>query len=86
MLTSFIGLTYLYLARVAKNHKNKGEMRYIVIGLLVTLYVAQLLLVMCYRTKSEWYNPTFLPPGYYQKGSLLQDQGNVISNPKNLPY
>ena len=86
VLCSFIGLAYLYLSRVAKNHNKKSEMRYIVLGLLVLLYVSQMALVFCYRTKSEWYNPSFMPPGYYQKGSFLQDQGNIIANPNNINY
>jgi hypothetical protein len=29
-----------------------------------------------YRIKARWYYPTFLPPGHYVSGPLINDQGN----------
>ena len=29
-----------------------------------------------YTIKARWYNPTFLPPGNYVRGPLINDQGN----------
>ena len=29
-----------------------------------------------YRIKARWYYPTFMPPGHYVSGPLINDQGN----------
>jgi hypothetical protein len=46
--------------------------------IIFALWVLQQMLVSAYRIKSPWYNPHFMPPDYYQTGSLLKDQGNSI--------
>jgi hypothetical protein len=74
-LTTFIGLMYLYLSRLDRWHDgtSKSSIRMSVMIVLVIIWMGEQGLLMCYKIKSPWYNPTFLPPGYYQKGSLLED-------------
>jgi len=45
---------------------------------VLSLFILQRMLVAVYKIKSPWYNPMFMPPDYYQTGSLLKDQGNNI--------
>jgi len=52
---------------------SKSGQRFIIYACLMTIYVFQKLLVVAYQKKSEWYNPVFLPPDYYGKGSLMED-------------
>lgn len=71
-LTTFIGLVILWLWNAEKRFPDsKTSYRWAVLVSLLVIIVAQQLLLACYRIKSPWYYPTFLPPGYYQKGSLL---------------
>jgi len=78
VLVTVIGLVYLYLVNVDKWIKERGSVRIAVLICLVILFILQQMLLVAYRIKSPWYNPTFAPPDYYQRGSLLQDQGNNI--------
>ena len=73
-----IGLVYLYLSKVTEFNDSKHKVRVAVAVSLFTLYVLHYCLTEMYKIKSPWYNPTFLPPDYYQKGSLWSDQGNTI--------
>ena len=34
------------------------------------------IIISIYRIKARWYNPSFLPPGHYVRGPLMNDQGN----------
>jgi len=77
-LVTIIGLTYLYMNNVEKFHGTKNEARVAIIVCLASLFICQQLLLVSYRIKSPWYRPGFLPPSYYQTGSLLADQGNNI--------
>ena len=73
-LTTFIGLCILFLWNAEKRFtENKSSYRTAALVSMVVIVFAQQLLMACYRIKSPWYYPTFLPPAYYQKGSLLQD-------------
>lgn len=78
VLVTIIGLTYLYMNNVEHMIKTKSEIRMAVLCCLGGLFVMQQLLLVAYRIKSPWYHPGFMPPSYYQRGSLLQDQGNNI--------
>ena len=78
VLVTIIGLTYLYMNNVEHMIKTKTEIRMAVLICLGSLFVMQQLLLVAYRIKSPWYHPGFMPPSYYQTGSLLQDQGNNI--------
>ena len=80
-LTTFVGLLYLYLSKLESwipTGSDKSTLRMAVMIILIIIWMGEQALLMAYRIKSPWYNPTFLPPGYYQKGSLSEDQGNVI--------
>ena len=78
ILVTLIGLVYLYVANVHKLVETRSQMRTRIIICLLVLFIAQRMLLAAYRIKSPWYNPGFMPPGYYQTGSLLSDQGNNI--------
>lgn len=65
VLVTAIGLGYLYLIKIGDHMDDKSQMRVAVMICLASLFMMQNLLVMAYRIKSPWYNPTFLPPSYY---------------------
>jgi hypothetical protein len=77
-LMCLIGLGYLYLSKVTELNDSKHKVRIAVVVCLFTLYVLHYCLTSMYIIKSPWYNPGFLPPDYYQRGSLWNDQGNTI--------
>jgi len=78
VLVAIIGMAYLYMHHVDKWVSERGQQRIAIIICILSIYILQQLLLAAYRIKSPWYNPTFAPPPYYQRGSLLQDQGNNI--------
>lgn len=78
ILATFIGLAYLALNNVTRFTDDKYYIRVTVYGLCACIWIAQQLYLIGYRIKSPWYNPGFMPPDYYQKGSILMDQGNNI--------
>jgi len=78
VLSTFIGLTYLFLNKIREVFNDKSKLRMAVFISVAAIWIMQQLLLMAYRIKSPWYNPTFDPPDYYQRGSLLKDQGNNI--------
>ena len=78
VLVTVIGLVYLYMNNIDKLHQGKGNQRIAIFVCIISLYILQSFLVSAYKIKSPWYNPGFLPPNYYQRGSLLKDQGNNI--------
>jgi hypothetical protein len=78
ILISIIGLLYTYLANITKMVSEKSAQRIQICLSLFTLFVLQKILLMIYKLKSPWYNPGFMPPDYYQTGSLAMDQGNNI--------
>lgn len=77
-------MCYLLLSRMDRwgIHSDKSQFRLAVCVTLVIIWMGEQCLVIAYKIKSPWYNPTFLPPGYYQKGTLAEDQGNVITDVK----
>ena len=78
VLSTCIGLTYLFLNKIREVFNDKSKLRIAVFVSVAAIWIMQQLLLMAYRIKSPWYNPTFDPPDYYQRGSLLADQGNNI--------
>lgn len=77
-LFTIIGLAYLYLSKVNETVEGRHNQRIAVIVGLIVLHILQKCLMVVYRFKSPWYNPTFLPPSYYTRGSLAMDQGNTV--------
>jgi len=77
-LFTCIGLSYLFLANTEKFCDDKTKQRGYILMTVVGIYALQTALMMIYQIKSPWFNPGFSPPDYYQRGSLLQDQGNNI--------
>lgn len=53
-------------------------MRVAIIVSLVLVYGLSQAILVCYQFKSPWYGPGFAPPGHYQRGPLMLDQGNNI--------
>ena len=78
VLVTLIGFCFLYLNHVDKFAADKSQQRVLTVCTLIGIYLMFQMLLVFYRIKSPWYNPMFMPPDYYQKGSLLQDQGNNI--------
>ena len=72
------GLTLIFLARVHKFFNKDASIRIAVFGALAVVYLLSELILMCYKFKSSWYGPGFAPPGHYQRGPLMLDQGNNI--------
>jgi hypothetical protein len=52
--------------------------RFFIMGAVLGVFFLNELILVCYRYKSPWYGPTFMPPGHYQTGPLMLDQGNNI--------
>ena len=78
VLSVVIGLSYLALTKVTSFAADKYQVRWAVYGMVIIIYILQKVYIICYRFKSPWYDPGFLPPDYYQRGSLMKDQGNNI--------
>jgi hypothetical protein len=72
------GLTLIFLSRVDRFFKSESSLRIAVIGALIVVYFLSELILTCYKFKSPWYGPGFAPPGHYQRGPLMLDQGNNI--------
>ena len=71
-------MLYLVLNNIEKAIEDKSTQSFAVTGVLMALYLLQMIYVAIYRFKSPWYNPVFSPPDYYQRGTFLEDQGNNI--------
>ena len=72
------GLTLIFLSRVDVWVENEGKRRVAVLLSIAAIYVLAQLILTCYKFKSPWYGPGFAPPGHYQRGPLMLDQGNNI--------
>jgi hypothetical protein len=72
------GLVLIFLSRVDRFFTKSQSTRIAVIGALVAVYFLSQLILTCYKFKSPWYGPGFAPPGHYQRGPLMLDQGNNI--------
>ena len=73
VLVTVIGLSFLYLNNLDRFAQDKSQQRLLTLVTLMAIYMMFQVLLVFYRIKSPWYNPSFMPPDYYQKGSLLQD-------------
>ena len=72
------GLILIFLSKVESIFKSNSQRRIAVFGSIVAIYILSELMLVCYKYKSPWYGPGFAPPGHYQKGPLMADQGNNI--------
>lgn len=72
------GFVLIFLSMVDKFFTKKSSRRFAVLGALVAVYLLSELILICYKFKSPWYGPGFAPPGHYQRGPLMLDQGNNI--------
>lgn len=78
ILCVITGLALIFLSRVNKFFKKETSLRFAIIGALVVVYLLSEVILVCYKFKSPWYGPGFAPPGHYQRGPLMLDQGNNI--------
>lgn len=77
-LVSFVGLIWIFLVKIELFIRKNFHKRVAIIISVVVIFLAMQLILMCYRIKSPWYGPTFMPPGHYERGPLSRDQGNNI--------
>jgi len=77
-LTCTTGFLLIFLSKINEYFQKSTQMRFAIIATIVAMYFLTELMLVCYKFKSSWYGPGFSPPGHYQKGSLMQDQGNNI--------
>lgn len=78
LLCGATGLVLIFLSRVERFVQKEQSMRIAIIVSLVLVYGLSQAILMCYQFKSPWYGPGFAPPGHYQRGPLMLDQGNNI--------
>lgn len=78
VLCVLTGLALIFLARLDKFFKGASSLRLAALGALAAIYILSELILICYKYKSPWYGPGFSPPGHYQRGPLMLDQGNNI--------
>lgn len=72
------GLALIFVSRADRFFTKTSSLRFAIFGGLVVVYVLAELILICYKYKSPWYGPGFAPPGHYQRGPLMLDQGNNI--------
>ena len=72
------GLVLILLSRIDQIFKKNTQRRFGILAVLVAVYILTELMLVCYKYKSPWYGPGFAPPGHYQRGPLMLDQGNNI--------
>lgn len=72
------GLTLIFIARIDQFFEKTSTRRYATMAAIFVVYVLAELILYCYKFKSPWYGPGFAPPGHYQRGPLMLDQGNNI--------
>lgn len=77
-LTTCCGLVLVFLSRIENIFKKSSHRRMAALGSLVAVFFLSELMLQCYKFKSPWYGPGFAPPGHYQRGPLMADQGNNI--------
>jgi len=78
LLCGATGLVLTFLSRVDRFVQKEQSMRIAIIVSLVLVYGLSQAILVCYQFKSPWYGPGFAPPGHYQRGPLMLDQGNNI--------
>ena len=72
------GLILIFLARAEKFFSSEASQRIAIYVALAAAWVLSYFILVCYKFKSPWYGPGFAPPGHYQRGPLMLDQGNNI--------
>lgn len=77
-LTCCCGLTLIFLSKVEDFFKKNSHRRIAIIAALAAIYFFTEMMLICYKYKSPWYSVGFAPPGHYQRGPLMADQGNNI--------
>lgn len=78
VLCMLTGLSLIFLWKVDHFFTKTSSRRFAILGALVVVYILSELILICYKYKSPWYGPGFAPPGHYQRGPLMLDQGNNI--------
>jgi hypothetical protein len=78
VLVAITGIILIFLSRVNKIFTKSFHKRVAILAGVVAVWILTQLILVCYQFKSPWYGPTFFPPGHYQRGPLMADQGNNI--------
>jgi len=78
VLVCTTGFILIFLSKVDDFVKKNSHRRIAVISCLALMYFLTEMMLVCYKYKSPWYGPGFSPPGHYQRGPLMADQGNNI--------
>lgn len=71
-----LGGTILYAFKWINSIKGYWNHKACSLGLIFAFIIVNKIIISIYRIKARWYDPTFLPPGHYVKGPLINDQGN----------
>jgi hypothetical protein len=64
-LTVVCGLILTLLSRIDTFFSKSMSKRIAVLVILAIVFILCQLILMCYRYKSPWYGPTFMPPHHY---------------------
>lgn len=76
LIISTVGVLLILIPTIYKRME-KGGAR--VLSVVFLLFIVMLVkLIESYYREKGWYNPMWSPPGDYQKGHFLIDQGNNI--------
>lgn len=77
-LCTVTGLVLIFLSRIDQLFEKPTVRRFAAMGAIFAVFVLAEIILYCYKFKSPWYGPGFAPPGHYQRGPLMLDQGNNI--------
>jgi len=77
-LTVLTGLLFVFLTQIHKYVQGTQKIRIVFCTVCFVIYSLTQMILACYKIKSPWYGPTFFPPGHYQMGPLMNDQGSNI--------
>jgi len=71
-----LGGTILYSFVWLNRIQGYTEHKFASFGAIIFIIIDMQIIFSIYRIKARWYYPTFLPPGHYVTGPLINDQGN----------
>jgi hypothetical protein len=71
-----IGGTLLYSFILLNRIQGYTQHKFASFAVIIFIILDVQIIFAIYTVKARWYNPTFLPPGNYITGPLINDQGN----------
>jgi hypothetical protein len=72
-LMAATGIVLILLSKADTFMVKGSQRRLFVMGAILAVFFLNEMILVCYKYKSAWYGPTFMPPGHYQTGSLMFD-------------